>query len=61
MMRILIDNWWLFLCRAVFAWLFAAYRWFVQGAKLPFLLRAFAMRQPFGLLAFGAADGWTGM
>ena len=57
MLRILIDNWWLFACRAVFAWLFAAYVWFVQGAKLPLLLNAFAhasMVVLFGLFAFGA-------
>jgi uncharacterized membrane protein HdeD (DUF308 family) len=57
MLRILIDNWWLFACRAVFAWVFAAYVWFVQGAKLPFLLNAFAHASTvvlFGLLAFSA-------
>lgn len=57
MLRILIDNWWLFGCRAAFAWPFAAYVWFVQGTKLPLLLNAFAhasMVVLFGLLAFGA-------
>jgi len=57
MLRILIDNWWLLAYRAVFAWLFTAYVWFVQGAKLPFLLGAFANASVvvlFGFLAFGA-------
>jgi len=57
MLRIMINNWWLFACRAAFALLFAAYIWFVAGAKLPPLLRAFAQASTvelFGLLAFGA-------
>jgi uncharacterized membrane protein HdeD (DUF308 family) len=57
MLRTLIDNWWLFACRAAFAWLFASYVWFVQGANLPLLLRAFAHASTvvlFGCLAFGA-------
>src|SRR5579884_1040825 len=56
MLRILIDNWWLFACRAAFAWLFAIYVWFVQGATLPLLLRVFAHASIivlFGFLAFG--------
>jgi len=57
MLRILMDNWWLLACRAAFAWLFTAYVWFLQGANLPLLLRAFAHASTvvlFGLLAFGA-------
>lgn len=57
MLRIMIHNWWLFACRAAFALAFAAYIWFVDGAKLPLLLRSFAhasMVELFGLLAFGA-------
>lgn len=57
MLRILIDHWWLLACRAAFAWLFTVYVWFVQGAKLPLLLRAFAHASTvvlFGFLAFGA-------
>lgn len=57
MLRILIDNWWLFVCRAVFAWIFAAYVWFVQGARLSSLLNAFAHASTvvlFGLMAFSA-------
>ncbi len=57
MLRIMINNWWLFACRAAFALLFAAYIWFVAGAKLPPMLRAFAQASTvelFGLLAFGA-------
>jgi uncharacterized membrane protein HdeD (DUF308 family) len=57
MLRILIDNWWLLACRAAFAWLFAIYVWFIQGAKLPLLLRVFAHASTvvlFGFLAFGA-------
>ncbi|HKD80017.1 MAG TPA: DUF308 domain-containing protein [Candidatus Angelobacter sp.] len=57
MLRIMIHNWWLFACRSAFALMFAAYIWFVEGAKLPLLLRAFAQASTvelFGLLAFGA-------
>jgi uncharacterized membrane protein HdeD (DUF308 family) len=53
----MITNWWLFACRAAFALVFAGYIWFVEGAKLPLLLRAFAHASTvelFGLLAFGA-------
>lgn len=57
MLRIMIDNWWLFACRAIFALLFAGEVFFVDGANLPFFLRAFAHASTvalFGLLAFGA-------
>ena len=57
MLRIMINNWWLFACRAGFALAFAAYIWFVEGARLPLLLRAFAQASTvvlFGLLAFSA-------
>ena len=57
MLRIMIDNWWLFACRAIFALLFAGEVFFVEGANLPLLLRAFAHASTvalFGLLAFGA-------
>ena len=57
MLRIMIDNWWLFACRAAFAFVFALYILFVQGANLPLLLNAFAnasIAVLFGLLAFGA-------
>lgn len=57
MLRIMIDNWWLFACRAVFALIFSLYVLFIQGANLPLLLRAFAHASAvvlFGLLAFGA-------
>lgn len=57
MLRIMIHNWWLFACRAGFALVFAAYIWFVEGVRLPLLLRAFARASTvelFGLLAFGA-------
>jgi uncharacterized membrane protein HdeD (DUF308 family) len=57
MLRIMIQNWWLFACRAGFALVFAAYIWFVEGARLPLLLRAFANASTvvlFGLLALGA-------
>jgi uncharacterized membrane protein HdeD (DUF308 family) len=57
MLRIMIDNWWLLAFRAIFALLFAAAVFFVDGANLPLLLRAFAHASTvvlFGLLAFGA-------
>lgn len=57
MLRIMIHNWWLFACRSAFALMFAAYIWFVEGVRLPLLLRAFAQASTvelFGLLAFGA-------
>jgi uncharacterized membrane protein HdeD (DUF308 family) len=57
MLRLMISNWWLFACRAAFAFLFALYVLFVQGANLPMLLRAFANASTvvlFGLLAFSA-------
>lgn len=57
MLRVMINNWWLFACRAAFALVFAAYIWFIEGARLPLLLRAFAHASTvelFGLLAFGA-------
>ncbi len=57
MLRIMINNWWLFACRAGFALVFAAYIWFVEGVRLPPLLRAFAQASTvmlFGLLAFSA-------
>ena len=57
MLRIMIDNWWLFACRAIFALLFAGEVFFVEGANLPVLLRAFAHASTvllFGILAFGA-------
>ena len=57
MLRVMINNWWLFACRATFALVFAAYIWFIEGARLPLLLRAFAHASTvalFGLLAFGA-------
>jgi uncharacterized membrane protein HdeD (DUF308 family) len=57
MLRIMIDNWWLLAFRAIFALLFAGAVFFVDGANLPLLLRAFAHASTvvlFGLLAFGA-------
>jgi hypothetical protein len=57
MLRIMINNWWLFACRAVFALLFSLYVLFIQAANLPLLLRAFAHASAvvlFGFLAFGA-------
>jgi uncharacterized membrane protein HdeD (DUF308 family) len=57
MLRIMIDNWWLLAFRAIFALLVAAAVFFVDGANLPLLLRAFAHASTvvlFGLLAFGA-------
>lgn len=57
MLRVMIENWWLFACRAAFALVFAAYIWFIEGARLPLLLRAFAHASTvelFGLLAIGA-------
>src|SRR5262245_8609644 len=57
MLRIMIRNWWLFACRAAFALMFATYIWFIEGSKLPLLLRAFAHASTvvlFGLFAFGA-------
>lgn len=57
MLRIMINNWWLFACRAGFALVFATYIWFVEGARLPLVLRAFAQASTvvlFGLLAFSA-------
>jgi hypothetical protein len=57
MLRTMIDNWWLFACRAIFALLFAGAVFFVDGANLPLLLRAFAHASTvvlFGLLAFAA-------
>ncbi|HKV92819.1 MAG TPA: DUF308 domain-containing protein [Candidatus Angelobacter sp.] len=57
MLRVMINNWWLFACRAAFALVFAAYIWFIEGAQMPLLLRAFAHASAvelFGLLAFGA-------
>ncbi|HEY5027571.1 MAG TPA: DUF308 domain-containing protein, partial [Candidatus Angelobacter sp.] len=56
MLRIMIDNWWLFACRAIFAVIFSFYVLFIQGANLPLLLRAFAHASAvvlFGFLAFG--------
>ena len=35
MLRTMIDNWWLFACRAIFALLFAGEVFFVEGANLP--------------------------
>jgi uncharacterized membrane protein HdeD (DUF308 family) len=57
MLRIMIENWWLFACRAVFALIFSFYILFIQGANLPPLLRVFVHALAvvlFGLLAFGA-------
>lgn len=57
MLRVMISNWWLFACRAAFAFLFSLYVLFVQGANLPMLLRAFANASTvvlFGVLAFSA-------
>ena len=57
MLRVMISNWWLFACRSAFAFLFALYALFVQGANLPMLLRAFAHASAVvlsGLLAFSA-------
>src|ERR1700760_1659866 len=57
MLRTLIHNWWLFACRAALALTFAAYLWFIEGAKLPPLMLAFANASIvalFGILAFGA-------
>jgi uncharacterized membrane protein HdeD (DUF308 family) len=57
MLRVMISNWWLFACRAAFAFLFSLYVMFVQGANLPMLLRAFANASTvvlFGVLAFSA-------
>jgi uncharacterized membrane protein HdeD (DUF308 family) len=53
----MLSNWWLFACRAVFAFVFAMYVFFIEGANLPFLLSAFAHASAvalFGILAFGA-------
>src|ERR1700742_670442 len=57
MLRMLIHNWWLFVCRAILALIFAAYLWFIQGANFPLLMHAFANASAvslFGLLAFSA-------
>jgi len=56
-LRVFINNWWLFACRAGLALVFATYVWLVAGAEFPLFLRAFAHASTvvlFGVLSLGA-------